>query len=417
MELYHGNIVYSESRDRLVTYTDSYIAVENGVIEGIYHELPEKFAGLSVTDYGNDTIIPAFSDLHVHAPQYPNRGIAMDALLSDWLNKYTFPLESRYADPEFAHAVYDAFVDDMIRHGTMHAAVFGTIHPDATGYLLERMEREGMRAYVGKVNMDMGSPDYLCENTQASLRDTDAFLEKYMSNRFARPILTPRFAPTCSMQLLKGLGELDVKYGAGMQTHLVESRWEAAESVKLYPECGSDTGIYEYAGLLGNGPLIGAHFIFPQEDDIRLMKEYGGYAVQCPDATVNITAGIMNTGVLLDQGVHIGLGSDISSGTDLGIYSQVARSVQLSKLLALREPDTSRAISFAEAFWMGTRSSGALFGNVGSLEAGYLFDALVIGGLCDSYEDLTPAEQVERFCYMGETRYIKERYIAGKKVE
>jgi guanine deaminase len=237
-----------------------------------------------------------------------------------------------------------------------------------------------------------------------------------MSNKYARPILTPRFAPTCTMELLKGLGGLAGKYGAGVQTHLVESMWEAAESVKLYPECGSDTGIYEHAGLLGNCPVIGAHFIFPQEDDIRLMKEYGGFAVQCPDATVNITAGIMNTGVLLDQGVNIGLGSDISSGTDLGIYSQVARSVQLSKLLALNEPD-SRAISFAEAFWLGTKSSGSLFGNVGSLEAGYALDALVIGGLCDSYENLTPAEQVERFCYMGETRYIKERYIAGKKVE
>lgn len=123
MKIFHGNIVYSRSREELVVLKDSYIAVDNGVVEGIYEKLPEKFNGLPVTDYGSGVILPAFSDLHVHAPQYPQRGLAMDQLLYDWLNKYTFPLEAKYADPEFAHAVYDAFVDDMLANGTMHASL------------------------------------------------------------------------------------------------------------------------------------------------------------------------------------------------------------------------------------------------------------------------------------------------------
>ena len=416
MDIYHGSIVYSKSKDELAQFTDSYIAVENGVVEGIYPVLPEKFAGAAVTDFGNGVIIPAFSDLHVHAPQYPQRGIAMDALLYDWLHGYTFPLESKYADPEFAKTVYDAFVDDMIAHGTMHVVVFGTIHSEATGYLIERMENAGLHAYVGKVNMDMESPDYLCETAEDSLRLTEEFLERYMGNRTAKPILTPRFAPTCTFELMKGLGKLGQKYQVGVQTHLVESRWEAEESVRLYPECGCDTGIYEHAGLLGNGPVVGAHFIFPKEDDIRILKKYGGYAVQCPDSTLNIIAGIMQTGTLMDRGVNLGFGSDIAGGANLGVYSQVSRSVQLSKLKEFYEPDGNRTISFAEAFWIGTKHSGELFGKVGSLERGYQFDALVIDGLADPFHELTPAELVERFCYLGETGHIRARYLAGREI-
>lgn len=415
MKLFHGNIVYSISKEEIVEYSDSYIAVRDGIVEGIYPEIPEKYRGISVTDFGNDVIIPAFSDLHVHAPQYPQRGIAMDLLLQDWLNNYTFPLEARYADPEFAHAVYDAFVDDLILHGTMHAVVFGTIHQEATEYLIERMEQRGLHAFVGKVSMDMNSPEYLSETVSDSLRRTEEFVEKYASNRTAKPILTPRFAPTCSRELLTGLGKIGHKYSVGVQTHLVESLWEARESVRLFPDCGSDTGIYEKAGLLGNGPVVGAHFIFPQEEDVRILQKYNGFIVQCPDATVNITAGIMSAGALLDKGVRIGIGSDIAGGSNPGIYSQAGRAVQLSKLKEFYEPEGNRRISFEEAFWMSTKQGGELFGKVGSLEPGYLFDALVISNMTEPFCKLSPVQQVEKFCYLGEVKDIKNRYLAGNK--
>ena len=416
MEIYRGNIVYSRSSEELAEFPDSFISVENGIIEGIYPELPEKYASLPVKDFGDDVIIPAFSDLHVHAPQYPQRGLAMDELLNDWLNKNTFPLEAKYADPEFAHAVYDAFVDDMIEHGTMHAVVFGTIHREATSYLIGRMEQKGLRAFVGKVNMDVNSPEFLCETTEESLQETERFLEQCSSNQNARPVLTPRFAPTCSKELLSGLGQLAQKYQVGVQTHLVESIWEAQEARRLFPMCSCDTAIYEEAGLLAHGPVFGAHFIFPTEDDIRILKQYQGYAVQCPDATINVIAGIMQTAALSERGVSLGFGSDIAGGHNLGIYSQIARSVQLSKIKAFYEPENNRAISFAESFYIGTKQGGSAFGKVGSLEPGYSFDALVIGGVSDPLVKLTPGQVVERFCYLGETKHIKARYLAGRPV-
>lgn len=416
MELYRGNIVYAETAEKLVEFTHAWLAVEGGRVEGIYPVLPEKFAGLPETDFGDDVIIPAFSDLHVHAPQYPQRGLAMDTLLEDWLNRYTFPLEERYADPAFARAVYDQFIDDLLAHGTMHAVIFGTIHVPATDYLIERLEEKGMHALVGKVNMDINSPPGLCEDTKKSLEETEDFLARCRHNRTAKPILTPRFAPTCSWELLCGLGRLAAKYEAGVQTHLVESLWEAAEAVKMYPECGCDTGIYEQAGLLGHGPLLGAHFIYPQAEDIRILKKYDGYAVQCPDATINVIAGIMSSAALADAGIKLGYGSDIAGGHNLGIFGEAARSVQLSKIKTLYEPENNKPISFARAFHTATKEGGAVFGRVGSLEPGYQFDALVIGGVADPFAELTPVQMVERFCYLGETGNIHARYLAGKKI-
>ena len=416
MELYRANIVYSKSRDELAVHKGGFLAVENGVVEGVYDVLPGTYAGLRVEDFGNSVMIPAFSDLHVHAPQYPQRGLGMDLLLEDWLNAYTFPLEARYADFEFAREVYEAFIQDLLANGTFHACIFGTIHRESTLYLVRRMEELGMRAFVGKVNMDMQSPPYLCETVDGSLRETEAFLEACFGNRFAKPILTPRFAPTCSRELLGGLGRLSAKYSVGVQTHLVESLWEAGEAKRLNPDCSCDTEIYEKSGLLGNGPLVAAHFIFPSEDDIRILKKYGGYAVQCPDATVNIIAGIMQTAALSDRGVHLSLGSDIAGGHLPGVYTQAARSVQLSKLKWFYEPDGNRPISFANAFYMATKEGGALFGNTGSLEAGSAFDALVIRDASDSFRQLSPEETVERFCYSGGPGDIRARFLGGKRL-
>ena len=165
---------------------------------------------------------------------------------------------------------------------------------------------------------------------------------------------------------------------------------------------------------MDNGPVIGGHFIFPSEDDIRIMQKYDSYAVQCPDATISVIAGIMQTGTLLDRGLKIGLGSDISAGHHIGVYTQAGRAVQLSKLKEFYEPEDNRKITFPEAFWMATKQSGDLFGGTGSLEPGSVFDALVIDGLSDAARKLTPEQTVERFCYLGTKENIKVRYMNGE---
>lgn len=413
-KIYHGDIVFAQSKNELNVFENSYIAVCDGAVEGIYSQIPEAYKDVPVIDHGRGVIIPAFSDLHVHASQYVQRCLGMDCLLSDWLNNYTFPQESRFESLEYAKNTYDAYVDELIRHGTFHASIYTTIHRPATNYLFDRMEQAGLYGYVGKVNMDMNSPAYLSETVESALYETEKYLDEHSGASHVKPILTPRFAPTCSRELLSGLGKLAKKYSCGVQTHLVESRWEAAESLRLYPECGSDAEIYERAGLLGHGPSIFAHVIFPTEEDIRIMKEYGSIAVHCPDATANIIAGLMPLAALQQQGVTVTLGTDVGSGQSLAVYRQIARAVQFSKLKAFYEPEGNASIDFTNAFYQATKAGGSAFGKVGSFETGYAFNALVIDGVEDAGSVLTPVERLERFCYAGDDRNIVARYLSGK---
>lgn len=415
-KIYHGDIVYASTADQLEVNENSYIVVKEGKVEGIYPVIPEEYQHVEITDYGRKLIIPAFSDLHVHGSQYVQRGIGMDCLLSDWLNHYTFPQEARFKDMHYARQCYDAFVEDMLKNGTFHANVFATIHREATDYLFQKMEESKMYGYVGKINMDCNSPDFLIESTEESLKETERYLDAHTGSSKVKPILAPRFAPTCSEKLMMGLGKLAARYHCGVHTHLVESIWEAQEALKLFPGYSSDAEIYERAGLMDHGPSIFAHVIFPTAEDKRILKKYGSMSVHCPDATTNIIAGIMPLSSMHDEGLKIALGSDIAGGHGIAVYRQVARAVQLSKLKEFYEPDQSKTITLTQAFYHATKEAGSVFGKVGAFEKGYQFNALVIDTMEDAWLPLCAEERLERFCYIGDDRNIQARFIDGEEI-
>lgn len=147
-----------------------YLVCADGMVQGIYPELPQQFCGIPVEDMGDRIIIPGLTDLHVHAPQYSFRGLGMDLELLDWLNTNTFPEESKYRDPEYAKKAYDIFVKNLTHGATTRACVFATIHNEATLLLMDRLEEAGIAAMVGKVNMDRNSPDYLREASARHLQ-------------------------------------------------------------------------------------------------------------------------------------------------------------------------------------------------------------------------------------------------------
>ncbi len=409
-----GDILYSPNGKEVKILEGGYIVVKDGTVMGVFQQLPEKYAGMELRDYQNALIIPAFSDLHIHASQYFQRGIGMDKLLFDWLNDYTFPQEARFADKAYAEAAYSALTEEFIRHGTFHMSVFTTIHSGTADVLFQMLEKSGLSALVGKVNMDRNSPDFLCESTQESIMGTERFLGDHTGNGKVRPIITPRFAPTCSKELLFSLGRLAKRYNCPMQTHLVESTEEIEFTLSLFPEFACDAEIYLRAGLLDQ-PAIFAHVIFPSGRDVEILKETNSVCVHCPDATANITAGIMPLVNLSNQGIRIALGSDVGGGHGIPVYRQIARAVQLSKLKEFYEPENKR-LDLIHAFYLATKSGGTAFGNVGSFEPGYRFDALVIDGLEDAGYRLTPLERLERFCYIGDDRNIVQRYIDGTTI-
>ena len=262
--------------------------------------------------------------------------------------------------------------------------------------------------------MDCNSPEFLIETTEESLNETEKYLAAHEGSKKIKTILAPRFAPTCSEKLITGLGKLAEKYHCGVHTHLVESIWEAQEALKLFPGYGSDAEIYERAGLMDHGPSIFAHVIFPSEEDKRIMKKHGSISVHCPDATVNIIAGIMPLQQMASEDLKIAIGSDLAGGHGLAIYRQVARAVQLSKLKEFYEPNESKTITITQAFYHATKEAGSVFGKVGSFETGYAFNALVIDNMEDPWTKISAQEKLERFCYTGDDRNIRARYIDGE---
>ncbi|WP_459909353.1 amidohydrolase family protein [Desulfotomaculum defluvii] len=413
---YKGNIIYSQNKDILISKENSYILVLDGIIMGIYYELPEEFPKDNIIDWGNNLIIPGFCDMHVHAPQFLQRGLGMDRELLDWLNTYTYPTEAKFKNEEHARKVYTLFVDELLRQGTLHVNCFPSIHYQASEILFEILEQRGLFAFTGKLNMDQNSPKYYIEETEQSLIETEKFIIQHKKSRNVKVTIVPRFTITCSEKLLAGLGELSQKYEVPIHSHMCEAVNEMKVVKELFPSYKNGADIFYKNNLLGQRPTIMAHCIFMDDDVLDLMKNPNCLAVHCPDATANINAGgIMPVKKLLQMGINLAIGSDIGSGASLSIARGIASTIQHSKIRNIFDPQWE-AVNLAEAFYMATRSGGRYFNKVGAFDKGYCFNALVIDDSNMFGEDITPVERLERFCYAGDDRNICMRYILGKEV-
>ena len=336
-----GTICYSNSLTELSITENGYLVCEDGRCAGVFDELPEKFAGISCTDFGDELIIPGLTDLHLHAPQYTFRASGMDLELLDWLNTYTFPQEARYEDTEFAKEAYSIFTEDMKKSPNTRACIFGTLHVPATEILMEQLDKTGIKAMVGKVNMDRnGSPQLQEESAQASADATVQWIEDTLDKfENVKPILTPR------------------------------------------------------------------------------LKKQGVYIAHCPQSNTNLSSGISPARRYLDEGLHIGLGSDIAGGTSVSILRAMADAIQVSKLYWRLVDSSMKPLTVEEAFYMGTEGGGSFFGKVGSFKEGYEFDAVVLNdSTIPTPLKLSPKDRLERLIYLSDDRNITAKYVAGRKI-
>ena len=395
-----------------------YIAVEDdGIIDGVYTELPEELANEPITDYGDRLLIPAMNDMHVHAPQYRNQGLAMDLELLPWLQNYTFPEELKYADTAYAERMYSRFVRDLWRYGTMRVVAFASVHLESTKVLMRLLNKAGMGGLVGKVNMNRNCPEALQESVSDARKACDELMREFdRDDSLVRPIITPRFIPSCTPEMLEACGEMVRKYQLPVQSHLSENHSEIELVKTLEPESKHYADAYNRYGLLGETPTIMAHCVWTDGDELQMLRERGVMVAHCPTSNLNIASGMAPIRRFLDEGIAVGLGSDMSGGHDLSIFRMMVYAVQTSKMHYQR--DNSKAfLSLAEAFWIATKSAGSFFGKVGSFEPGYEFDALVIDDkelmIDDSY---TLLQRLERFVYIGDDRHITARYCQGRLI-
>ena len=350
-------------------------------------------AAATVVELGpSEVLLPGLVDLHVHAPQWPQLGTCLDLPLEQWLFDHTFPLEARYADPTFAAPVWADLVATLLRHGTTTAVYFGTNDEAATTALAAECLERGQRALVGRVAMDHpdGTPPWYRDEgaaagLAASARSIDAIRALDAGRGLVRPIITPRFTPSCTDELLRGLGELADATGVAVQTHASESDWAHGYALERFGI--TDTAALDGFGLLRPHSVL-AHAVHVTDDDAgRLVDRRVGIA-HCPLSNAYFADGALPVRRLLDRGVAIGLGTDVAGGASPSLLAQCQHAVTTSRVLEdgtdVRRPPTERGVpgsrsDIVTAFWMATVGGAEAIGlPVGLIEPGRRFDAFVV---------------------------------------
>ncbi|GAN86671.1 amidohydrolase family protein [Komagataeibacter intermedius] len=388
----------------------------------------------------SQVLTPGFTDLHVHAPQWPQMGRALDLPLRDWLEQRTFPLEARFADPAFAAPVYDEMVRTLLANGTTTAVFFATIHEESSLLLARTCLRHGLRALVGLVAMDdpaLCPPTYRNASVDQALAATRRFIHAVRAlpgneGELVRPMVTPRFIPACTDNLLRGLGELAVEEDCLIQTHCSESDWEH-DYVRQRTGV-NDTMALDRFGLLRRGTVL-AHSCHMTAADMALVQARGAAIAHCPLSNAYFAGAVLPLRAAWQAGVHVGLGTDLSGGYSPSIAVNAAMAVTASRMLdtgtdpARAAGDRGRPgarLTFAEGLWLATRGgTAALDIAAGQFDAGQAFDAIMIDRTAPGSNILPPvhgetdrvaADVVQQIlCNIGRPN-IRTVWVAGRKV-
>lgn len=409
-----GNIISASSFGKLDIYENSYLVVAEKIV-GIYKELPKEYQDIEVRDYKDKLIFQSFSDMHLHAPQYPMVGLGMDLPLLDWLKTYTFPLEAKFSDTEYARIVYKSLAKELIKNGTTRVAMFSSLHREATIILMEELEKAGITGFVGKVNMDRNGGVNLQENTTESIEETRKWINEAKFKNL-KPIITPRFIPSCTPELLKELGKIAQENNLGVQSHLSENLGEIAFVKELEPDTNLYWEAYNKYGLWNDKTLM-AHCVYSNDEELKAIKDAGVYVVHCAASNENIISGHAPIRKMLDMGVKVVLGSDIAGGDKISMFDNVVETINVSKSKSIIDKWQTKFLTVKEAFYLATSAANVYFDEKPGFAMGNEFNAIVLD---DSYFNffgkLDVEARFERAIYRRSKDAISCVYANGKLV-
>eukprot|EP00455_Lapot_gusevi_P008336 TRINITY_DN1361_c0_g1_i6.p1 TRINITY_DN1361_c0_g1~~TRINITY_DN1361_c0_g1_i6.p1 ORF type:complete len:353 (-),score=104.65 TRINITY_DN1361_c0_g1_i6:203-1261(-) len=339
-----------------------------------------------------------------------------------WLEKYTFPTESRFSNMDFAHDVYSKSVSRHLSYGTTTCCYYGTIHVEPTILLARLAETAGQRAFIGKVCMDRNAPDSYVETSEQSLSETHRFLSEMKQQHFSlvSPIITPRFIPTCSDELLRNLAQLAQQEALPLQTHISESPAEVA-FVESLCSCNY-TDAYARTGILTPRTIL-AHGVHLTDPELQVIKHHESAISHCPNSNYTLDSGCLNVRQVLQHGIKVGLGTDVAGGYSPSILDAIRLAMVCSKSLMF-QGKLEEQLSYVEAFFLATLGGAQVVGmenQIGNFLVGKDFDALIINPCSatspfDIFEADSRTDIFEKFLYMGDDRNIETVFVAGKQL-
>ncbi|WP_019640717.1 guanine deaminase [Paenibacillus fonticola] len=447
MKIFQGTAFSSKSPKEIQILKDYLFCINaEGIIAKIaapedsdYQLLLDRYQGMPNFHRLADGqyFLPGFIDLHVHAPQWAQSGTALDISLYDWLNTYTFPLESKFSDLDFAKKVYNDVVSTLLGNGTTTALYFATVHKEASLLLAEICADKGQRGLVGKVVMDdpEQNPEYYRDaDTRTALADTEQFIVAVQelaksTKQGVYPVVTPRFIPSCTDEALKGLGELAAKYDAYVQSHCSESDWAHGYVQDRFHK--NDAFALHDFGLLRDKSVM-AHCNFLDDHDVDLFAETGTAIAHCPISNAYFANSVIPIAHFQVKGVEIGLGSDISGGFSPSLYDNIRQAVISSRMLEdgvnTSLPASDRGvpgsrITIHEAFYLATAGGGeSLSLPIGRIEENYAWDVQVVDTKLPSAklpifnENENLDDVFQKMMYLIRPEHIREVWVQGEKV-
>ena len=378
--------------------------------------LPERFRSLPPDDYGDALVLPGFIDAHIHFPQYRMLAAPGKDLL-DWLNRFTFPEERRYASARHARAAAERFLDRLVQHGTTAAMVFSSVHRDAADALFAAAERRGHAIVSGKTMMDRNAPEALRDDPVSGARDSEALLARWHRRGRLRYAITARFAVTSTEAQLRAAGELAATHpDCHVHTHLSETADELTLVGQLFPWATDYTDVYDRFGLLGQRSVF-AHGVHLSERECARLHETDSVVVHCPTANTFLGSGLFDGGHVgrVDRPVRFGIGTDVGGGTTYSMLGTLGEAYKVA-MLGGRKPTAH------DLFHLATRGNAMRLGldrEIGTLEAGRWADLTVLdptatpiladrNALSKGIEDTLFALAI-----LGDDRAVRATYVAG----
>ena len=398
-------------------FEDGLLIVDDGRVQTVGHAaglLPGIGDDIKVIEYPGRLILPGFIDCHVHFPQLDIIASYGEQLL-DWLNRYAYPAEARFADADYAREVAAVFVDELLNNGTTTALVFGTVHPHSADAIFEAAAARDMRLIAGKVMMDCNCPADLRDDAESGYADSKALIERWHGRGRLGYAITPRFALTSTPAQLTAAGKLASEYpDVWVHTHLAENMDEVEKIAMLFPDRSSYLDVYDHFGLLRERAVF-AHCLHMSEADRRLMATMGGAAAFCPTSNLFLGSGLFDLGAMRAAQVRCGLGTDVGGGTSL---SMMRTASEAYKVVHLQE----HALPATQALFLATLGAAeALYldDQIGNFAAGKEADFIVIdpGASSLTARRVAAADAVEEQLFalltLADDRHVEATYLRG----
>ena len=400
---------------------DGILLTRNGAVEKLAPAndiLPGLSADIEVEDLRGKLIVPGLIDCHVHFSQIDIIASYGEQLL-DWLNRYAYPAEQKFADAEHARSVADFFLDELLRNGTTTALVFATVFPQSVDAIFAAAQERGMRLIAGKVLMDRMCPDELSDDAESAYADSRALIERWHGKDRLGYAITPRFALTSSDDQLAAAGKLAAEYpDTWIHTHLAENQEEVDQIARQFPWSRSYLDVYEHFGLLRDRSMF-AHCLHLDATDRELMAARGAAGAFCPTSNLFLGSGLFDLRSMSEAGIEIGLATDVGGGTSMSMLRTMSEAYKVLHLQGQSLP-ASRALYLAT---LGAARALGLGADLGNFEVGREADFIVL----DSSRSRIAARRAQMvssvdelifaLIFLGDDRHVAATYLQGKRYE